>query len=125
MLEELTDLARQTSLGVLESHRRIADQLERFESNVALALPRQTGNRLRALASLEGLYGLDEPDGGAVFHVPSASTGTAETLAAQELLKYASQPDEVPPPPDRPRRLIMPKSRHLKALRRKEQADKK
>jgi hypothetical protein len=50
------------------------------------------------------------------------STGTSEMLAAQDLLKYASQPDEVPPPPDRPRRRVLRStSPTLRALRRKEE----
>jgi len=39
MLEELTDLARQTSLSVMESHRQIIDEIKRLESMQAFAIP--------------------------------------------------------------------------------------
>lgn len=98
LLTELIGLTRQTSLSVLESHRRIIERLEKFESDLVL---RSLGTgklvNLSALAGADGMYGVDLAGGGALFRVPSVPGGTSETLAARTQLRQASQPDEVPP----------------------------
>jgi hypothetical protein len=126
MLKELLELTRQTSLGVLESDRRITEKFDRFENALTLlrwqgivGSPDQLAN-LRAL--LNANPGTFIPSVSNAGFVPAVTT---ETLAALTLLRQI-QPDEVPTPipPDSPGRTFR-RATGLTDLRRKPQAEKK
>lgn len=84
LLAELIELARQTNAQVADLASRIATQPISMVSVSALTNP---------------VYGEAYGPGGGlsqVFQTPVVPAGTSETLAAQTLLRQASQPDEFP-----------------------------
>ncbi len=100
MLKELLELTRQTSLGVLESDRRISEEFKSFENMLVLLRWQANAGNPGQLTNLRALSDLASGNSlySALFDTPFVSAGTSETLAAQTLARQASSPDEAPPP---------------------------
>jgi hypothetical protein len=124
MLEELTDLARQTSISVLESHRRITEKLEKVESDLLLA-PAWQGNVGTAnLVNLRALLGSSPNDSlySALINSPFVPAPPSAAGAAQN----TAQERPAPKPPYTPAEGLSRRAALLKRrMRREETNDKK